>query len=601
MKKSNPIDAFSEKELLDLYRAGKTEELTDAFIAILGALDKEVWTSITPQRRKFLNSFAEVFFYLLTREDYNPTGPRAERLLFFNPVVNNLAALTPFKTTDPFIGLLKTKPDNLLKILILLNPRNREVHFKVEDLFAANPYAASRWYGTYFFSVEGFPDPTILENIRSHIRSVDERMLLTHRDDTYGYCFATYADPDGDRLLKRKLNDILGKAMSANTVKNRPDNKKIALVSSRWYRSSAVYKSCAGFIESLLDGYELTLIRTGSLTGKLGPVYDDYDRSWFKDVHEISFGTHRLDVSPILENDFGLVYFADIGMHPEDRYLANLRFAPIQAMGYGHPVSTFGAEIDYFIGGRDVERADLAERNYSERLVLIPGVGAYPVKPQLDNHQRKVRGFVDEPLLIACPWYAHKCCFPHLQNLRRIAERALRKVKFRFFVGRGVNRHFSLLPFAQELANAVGAERVEIIPEIPPLEYLEKLGECAFSLEAYPFGGYNTVVDALYMGLPVVSLEGDRFISRAGSALLRKVGLDGLVAVSDDDFQGKVLRMTDDPSYRSEVIRRLSEVDLEGSLFSTNEPKYFRKAIDYLMENHQILKAEGARTPIFIE
>ena len=41
--------------------------------------------------------------------------------------------------------------------------------------------------------------------------------------------------------------------------------------------------------------------------------------------------------------------------------------------GYGHPVSTFGGEIDYFMGSAAAELPELATQFYSERLVLMPG------------------------------------------------------------------------------------------------------------------------------------------------------------------------------------------------------------------------------------
>jgi hypothetical protein len=43
------------------------------------------------------------------------------------------------------------------------------------------------------------------------------------------------------------------------------------------------------------------------------------------------------------------------------------------AAGYGHPVSTFGGEIDYFIGSAAAELPERATQFYSERLVLMPG------------------------------------------------------------------------------------------------------------------------------------------------------------------------------------------------------------------------------------
>ena len=81
------------------------------------------------------------------------------------------------------------------------------------------------------------------------------------------------------------------------------------------------------------------------------------------------------DLSKLKENDFQAVYFPDIGMSPHSIFLANMRLAPIQFCSPGHSVSTYGADIDYFITGATVEEPDHPEKNYSERLVLLPERG----------------------------------------------------------------------------------------------------------------------------------------------------------------------------------------------------------------------------------
>ena len=56
------------------------------------------------------------------------------------------------------------------------------------------------------------------------------------------------------------------------------------------------------------------------------------------------------------------------------------------------------------------------------------------------------------------------------------------------------------------------------------------------ALDPYPYGGGTTSCDALWMGAPVVSLAGRTAVSRAGSTLLANVGLEHLVARSEEHY-----------------------------------------------------------------
>jgi hypothetical protein len=382
--------------------------------------------------------------------------------------------------------------------------------------------------------------------------------------------------------------------MAQARVKNTPNPKSIAIVTAGWTRTSAVYKSLAPYVEALRHDYDLTLVRLGNYAGS-----DNFDKSWFKAIKSVSIAGDQFQLQEILENDFSLVYYPDIGMRNEDRHLANVRIAPIQVMGYGHPVSTHGAEIDYFVGGREVELLQDAQKNYSERLVVIPGLGAFPVLPerrlQANRHEN------EGSLVINCPWYAHKCAYPHLLILGRIAAKAKRNVLFRFFVGQGLSFHNHAIPFAREIASVVGEAHVEVVELRPYPEYQSLMSEGAFTLDSWPFGGYNTIVDSLATGRPVVALEGRKAPNRLASAILRRVGLDELVAKTPSEYVALSLRLIDDDAYRVEMTDRLAEIDLEAALCRNEETVAFKRAIDFLIENHERLKAEGSRQPILTD
>jgi protein O-GlcNAc transferase len=67
-------------------------------------------------------------------------------------------------------------------------------------------------------------------------------------------------------------------------------------------------------------------------------------------------------------------------------------------------------------------------------------------------------------------------------------------------------------------------------------DYLLTYREIDVALDPYPYGGGTTTCDALWMGVPVVSLAGRTAVSRAGATLLADVGLERLVSRSEDEY-----------------------------------------------------------------
>jgi predicted O-linked N-acetylglucosamine transferase (SPINDLY family) len=263
---------------------------------------------------------------------------------------------------------------------------------------------------------------------------------------------------------------------------------------------------------------------------------------------------------------------------------------------YGHPVSTFGAKVDYWIGGRDTEDPDRASEHYSERLVLIPGCGQAPVPIQ---HPPSYPQLADTPVLINCSWAGQKINDDHLQRLAEITRRVRTPVAFKFFPGGSVleNRY---LPLRKSLEAALGAHRVQVFGNIGYSQYMTELEAAHFALDAHPFGGYNTAVDLLTLRRPIVTLEGNRFYNRSTAYLLRRVGLDELIAATPEEYIDLAVRMIDDKGFRDRMIRRLKIADLATTVLSHEHVPAFVRAIDHLLAHHESLAKQPGREPILI-
>jgi len=87
-------------------------------------------------------------------------------------------------------------------------------------------------------------------------------------------------------------------------------------------------------------------------------------------------------------------------------------------------------------------------------------------------------------------------------------------------------------------AAGVAPARVELVARSPLADYLGTYGRIDIALDTWPYAGGTTTCDALWMGVPVVSLAADRPFGRSGASILGAIGHDELVASSSADYVG---------------------------------------------------------------
>jgi predicted O-linked N-acetylglucosamine transferase (SPINDLY family) len=89
-------------------------------------------------------------------------------------------------------------------------------------------------------------------------------------------------------------------------------------------------------------------------------------------------------------------------------------------------------------------------------------------------------------------------------------------------------------------------------------------------LDTIGFSGFNTALQAIQCGLPVVTLQGRFLRGRLASGILRRIGLDELVAQDEDGYVALAARLARDAAYRAQVRRRIEAN--RGLLFEDAAP-----------------------------
>lgn len=570
--------------LLDLYRRQEYDRLSAQFLEIFEYFRTETYLELNNSAQYFINILVKNFLYLFTQPDYQLNDNDIIRFIQLNPTISNLVAISSFKTTDIYLQILQQQPKNFAKILTLYSARN-QVKIDRKHIFDSNPRLACLWYSYFLDSYRsGLINPIVYQNLREHMDYQDDRLTDFYNISEI-YLGATYINHDRDLQLKNQLNHTIQIFLTelASQINNHPNPKKLVVISAKWFAGHVVYRTIYPLLEPLVNDYELTLVH-------LGKVQESLELSLFKDVIYLQFENNNLDLKGLIDNDFIVAYYPDIGMNLESILLSNLRIAPIQISGVGHPISSGNSKIDYFVSGAEVEISE-AQQFYGEKLILIPGLGAIHQPPNYkrEGHQndQKPKSNLDKRwLIINCPWMSSKINYALIKVIQEINRRAKKSIKFRFFSS-GLLRHQNdFLPFKQDLELCLGEDRVELMPYARQPDYLAMLDEGDICIDAFHFAGSNTIADSLYLRQPTVTLEGDRWYNRVGAQLLRRVGLQELIAHTTEQYITLVLKLIHKDNYRAKIQKHLEKVNLNQTVFKSDSRYAFKQTIDNLIKDY---------------
>jgi len=90
-------------------------------------------------------------------------------------------------------------------------------------------------------------------------------------------------------------------------------------------------------------------------------------------------------------------------------------------------------------------------------------------------------------------------------------------------------------------------DRVEFVGFEPMERYLAQYHRIDVALDSFPYAGGTTTFDALWMGTPVVTLNGQTAVGRGGVSILSNLGLPELIASNQEKYIEIVMKLARDP------------------------------------------------------
>jgi len=241
------------------------------------------------------------------------------------------------------------------------------------------------------------------------------------------------------------------------------------------------------------------------------------------------------------------------------------RVAPVQAAYLGYPGTTAMAAIDYLLADRWVApRA--AWEGFSERVVWLP------TTYQANNRERMATahvptrtelGLPEDAVVLACFNSPDKiqpetfACW--MQILRQLPQAVLWLLATHAGVEQALRNH------AREAG--VAPQRLVFAPRVGHAEHMARHQQADLFVDTWPYNAHTTAADALWMGLPVVTMAGRAFAARVAASLLDAVGLPELITETEQSYVQRVLALARDAAERQRLRAHLLRVRDSAPLF----------------------------------
>lgn len=244
------------------------------------------------------------------------------------------------------------------------------------------------------------------------------------------------------------------------------------------------------------------------------------------------------------------------------------RPAPVQASWLGYWASTGVAEIDYILSDRHSvfpeHHHHFSERVWylaDARMCFTPPSAVYELVPSPPPSLK------NKYITFGCFQSIRKLNFNVLTLWGRIHQR-LPDAKFRL-QGTGFIDSKISADLLQRLADVgISPSCVSLHASVPGYEYLKCHAEVDIILDCFPFPGGTTTCDALWMGVPTVTMAGSTMLSRQGVSLLTYAGLPDWVAQSEDEYVSIAVNRASDIKQLGRLRAGLRQQVFESPLFN---------------------------------
>ena len=341
----------------------------------------------------------------------------------------------------------------------------------------------------------------------------------------------------------------------------------------------------------------------------MGELFEHHDRSKFE-LFAFSFGPDRdddmrarlgravgrfIDVKDLTDRDvarlsrnLGVDVAIDLKGFTQDGRtgIFACRAAPVQVSYLGYPGTMGASFIDYIVADTIVIPEGCTQY-YREKIVRLPH--SYQVNDRkraasVMAPSRAEQGLPEDGFVFCCFNNNYKITPSAFDGWMRILGRVDGSVLWLLEDNATAARNLR----REAIARGVDGGRLIFAPRRPSGEHLARLRLADLFLDTYPYNAHTTASEALWMGLPVVTLAGEAFASRVAASLLHATDMAELVTTNPQAYEALACDLARSPERLAALKKKLVDNRLTTPLFDSKRfTRDFEAACTAMFDRHQ--------------
>lgn len=230
------------------------------------------------------------------------------------------------------------------------------------------------------------------------------------------------------------------------------------------------------------------------------------------------------------------------------------RPAPVQAMYLGYCASSGLRDMDYWITDEMMHPLDTPELS-TEKIIRLPRC-SFAYQPPHAADIVTSRNHNENGIVFASYSHFSKLLPVVIETWSKIllAVNGSRLMIMGKYMIEDKSRDIILEQF---LLNGISEDRLIISGHLSYADYYASYSNVDIVLDPFPRTGGTTTVDSLWMGVPVITLVGSRYVERLSMCKLHTLGLDELVATDKKQYVDIAIRLAGDEIYRRDLRKNL--------------------------------------------
>ncbi|MBY0578146.1 MAG: tetratricopeptide repeat protein [Burkholderiales bacterium] len=239
--------------------------------------------------------------------------------------------------------------------------------------------------------------------------------------------------------------------------------------------------------------------------------------------------------------------------------------APVQAMWLGYFATTGVAEIDYIVGDKWLLPYG-EEHHFVEKSWRLPNTGSCMTPPKEYIEVNELPALMNQSIT-----------FGSLNNLSKMNEqvvacwaRILGKIpKSRLYLNTGSLRDNTVRQDVMEkyVAHGIAENRLILEATTGRNAALNSYGKIDIALDPFPYPGGTTSFEALWMGVPILTMRGSDYLSHLGESVMQNAGLPDWIAEDEEDYIAKAIAFSGNLEHLAKLRSSLRTNVLASPLF----------------------------------